>query len=80
MQPLKELTSSNLNCQQALIHLLHQPLHHPPQLRRRVAGNHLDITNPRPPQRFFLDRVAGGGGGGAIVIPAALLLDRVQRL
>lgn len=30
----------------ALIALLHQSLHHPPQLRGRVAGYNLDIANP----------------------------------
>jgi len=47
-----------------LISPLYQPLHHPPQLGRRVARQHLDIANPRPPQRFLLDRVARGDGVG----------------
>lgn len=28
------------------MHLLQQPLHHPPQLCWRIAGDHLDIANP----------------------------------
>ena len=59
--------------------LLHQPLHHPPQFGRRVAGNHLDIANTRPPQRFLLDRVARGGGVSALEMRSALVLDSVQR-
>jgi hypothetical protein len=41
----------------------HQPIsHHLPQLGRRVASDHFDIADPRPPQRFLLDRVTRGGG------------------
>ena len=57
-----------------------QPLHHPPQLRRRIPGNHLNITNPCPPQRLLLDRVARSGGVGAFEMRPALILDCVERL
>jgi len=59
--------------------ILHQPLHHPPQLGRRVAGNHLNITNPGTAERFLLDRIARGGGVGALEVRSALIFDRVPR-
>ena len=44
-----------------------------------AAADDLLIANPRPPQRFLLDRVARGGGVGAFEVAAALVLDRVDR-
>jgi hypothetical protein len=63
----------------ALISPLDQPLHHPPQLDRRVARDHLNIANPHPPQRFLLDRVARGRCVRALEMRGTLVLDRVQR-
>jgi hypothetical protein len=63
----------------ALISPLDQPLHHPPQLSGRVAGDHLDVADARPPQRFLLDRVASSGCVRALEMRGTLVLDRVQR-
>jgi hypothetical protein len=59
---------------------LHQPLNYPPQLGRRIPRHHLDIANPRAPQRFLLDRVARGGGVGALEMRSALIFDRIPTL